>query len=94
MKIERVKEMIKNVIILLGIIIVFKSLISYQLAKSEYLTYDYFVRNNDTIWTIAEKICSENNNLNIRNVISDIKNINNIESSTIYSGQTIKLPIY
>ncbi len=94
MKLKKVKEMLKNVLILLIIIIIFKSFISYQLAKSEYLTYDYLIRNNDTLWTIAQDICSQNNKLNIRNVINDIKYINDIENSTIYSGQIIKLPIY
>ncbi len=94
MKLEKVKEMLKNVIILFIVLIIFKSFISYQLAKTEYLTYDYLVRNNDTIWTIAQHICSQNNKLNIRNVITDIKYINDIEKSTIYSGQIIKLPIY
>lgn len=94
MKIEKVKEMIKNIIALFIIIIVFKTLLSYQLAKSDFKTYDYMVKKNDTLWIIASRICDENEELNIKNVIIDITDINNIENSTIYSGQVIKLPIY
>lgn len=94
MKIERVKEFVKNVIIILVILLVFKSILSYQLARSEKESYEYTVMKSDTLWTIAANICDENEGLNIRNVISDIKELNNISSSTIYTGQTIKLPIY
>ena len=94
MKIEKVKEMIKNIVLLLIIIFLIKTFASYQLAKSEYKTYDYVVTQNDTVWSIACKICNDNEDLNIKNVIIDISNINEIEDSTIYCGQTLKLPIY
>ena len=38
MKIEKVKEMIKNIVLLLIIIFLIKTFASYQLAKSEYKT--------------------------------------------------------
>ena len=94
MKIKKLKNMIKNIILLFIIIIIIKTLASYQLAKSELKTYDYIVKQNDTLWSIAGQICKQDETLNIKNVIIDITNINEIENSTIYSGQVIKLPIY
>lgn len=89
---ENIKKMIKNVALIVAILLLFKATISYQIAKTEYSTYDYLVVSNDTLWTIAGEICDEDKN--IRNVIIDIKEINDIKDSTIYVGQTIKLPIY
>lgn len=89
---ENIKKMIKNVALIVAILLLFKAAISYQIAKTEYSTYDYLVVSNDTLWTIAGEICDEDKN--IRNVIIDIKEINDIKDSTIYVGQTIKLPIY
>jgi hypothetical protein len=90
---EKAKEMIKNILFILIIIMLFKILISYELAKTEYDTYEYVVMKNDTLWNIASNIC-DNNDVYIRKVIIDIKQINDMNNSTIYVGQTIKLPIY
>ncbi len=89
---ENIKKMVKNIVLIVAILLLFKAAISYQIAKTDYNTYDYLVVGNDTLWTIAGKICSEDKH--IRNVIIDIKEINNMTDSTIYVGQTIKLPIY
>lgn len=91
---NRLKEMLKNILFILVIIIIFKALVTYQLAKTEFQTYDYTVTSGDTLWNIAADICEDNNDLYIKNVISDIKSINNLENPIIYVGQTIKLPIY
>lgn len=91
---KNVKEMVKNILFILAIIFVFKSIISFELAKTEYKSYEYVVKGNDTLWTIAGQICQKHEELYIRKVIVDIKEINQLEESTIYIGQTIKLPIY
>lgn len=91
---KKVRGMVRNILYILAIMLLLKTIVSYQLAKTEYSTYDYSVKGNDTLWTIATKICSENDNLYIRKVIVDIKDINNLDDSIIYIGQTIKLPIY
>ncbi len=91
---KKIKEMIKNTLFILIIILSFKILISYELAKTEYKSYEYIVKGNDTLWTIAGQICDKNDDLYIRKVIVDIKEMNKLEDSIIYIGQTIKLPIY
>ncbi len=91
---KKVKEIARNIIIILLILILFKATISFELAKTQYETYEYLVTKNDTLWTIASRIIPEGKNLNIRKVIYDIKEINCLEDSIIYSGQTLMLPIY
>lgn len=91
---NRLKEMLKNILFILVVIIIFKTLVTYQLAKTEFITYDYTVNIGETLWNIAADICNNNDDLYIKNVINDIKNINNLESPIIYEGQIIKLPIY
>ena len=92
--IKRNKVMIENIIFVLILIVIFKIMTSYQLAKTELSTYEYTVSNGDTIWTIASSICKDNKDLNIYNVIADIKDINEIDNSIIYTNQIIELPIY
>lgn len=91
---KNLKKMIKNILFILVLIFLFKTVISYQLAKTEYQTYNYTVNANDTLWNIASNICSKNKDIYIRKVITDIKEINNMSESVIYEGQTIMLPIY
>lgn len=91
---KKFREMIKNIIFILIVILLFKNILSYQLAKTEYSTYNYTVCSNDTLWNIAADICNENKDIYIRKVISDIKEINNMTDPIIYVGQTIQLPIY
>ena len=91
---KNLKKMIKNILFILVLIFIFKAFMSYQLAKTEYKTYNYTVNANDTLWNIASNICSKNTDIYIRKVITDIKEINNMSESIIYEGQTIMLPIY
>lgn len=91
---KRVKELIKDVLFILIIIIIFKTVVTYQLAKTQYETYEYTVNHGETLWNIAADICEDNEELYIKNVIKDIREINGLETPTIYVGQTINLPIY
>lgn len=89
---KKVKELSKNILMILAFILLFKLVLSYQLAKTEYKTYDYTVQTQDTLWAIAAKISDGESN--IRNTIIEIKEINEMEDAQIYVGQTLKLPIY
>lgn len=90
---ENVRKMVRNIVLIVMVLLLFKAAVSYQIAKTEYNTYDYLVVSNDTLWTIASNINNKGDR-HIRNVIIDIKEINDMKDSTIYVGQTIKLPIY
>lgn len=49
------------------------------------------VKKGQTIWNIAENI---NSNRDIREVIYDIKVINNLDTGTIYPGDRLFVPAY
>ncbi len=53
------------------------------------------VNYGDTLWSIAKYEQEKNNyykNDDIRKIISDIKEINNMKSSNLTEGQTLKIP--
>ena len=52
------------------------------------------VNKYDTLWDIAKNICDDNQNLNVQNVIIQIKKINGLNNSDIYVGQQLYIPIY
>ena len=85
---------IKMVLFIFIVLVIFTFFTSFQMGKNKLETYDIVIDSSDTIWNIAENICEKNNNLNIQNVVIEIKEINNLSSSDIYVGQTLSLPIY
>lgn len=91
---KKVKELLKDVLFILILIIIFKTVVNYELAKTNYETYEYTVNSGETLWNIATKICDKNQDLYIKKVINDIRDINDLENPTIYVGQTLQLPIY
>ncbi len=87
------KRIVANILLILAIFTLFRLLAVYELGKEEVKTYDIIIDDNDTLWNIASKISSEKE-LNIQKVIYDIQDINNMNSSNIYKGQTLLIPIY
>lgn len=56
-----------------------------------------YVYEGDTLWKIAEKETKSNpyyKNEDIRKVMYDIKEFNSLESSNLYEGLEIKIPVY
>ncbi len=90
------KIRLNNIIAILFIFGIFGVFTQFVDGKQEVATTEYQVQESDTLWNIAGKICNDNTtqNLNRQNLIIEIKNINNLTESDIYSGQVIKLPIY
>lgn len=52
----------------------------------------YIVQDGDTLWNIA-KMSNGNNNIDIRDIIEDIKKLSNC-TSDIVVGDVIQIPIY
>lgn len=97
MKIKNVKKFIRGILIVLGIIgilslIFVRGTLSYT--TKEYKTI--FVKLGDTLWSIALDM-QENNSYykgkDIRYIVADLKNINNLSTSTLYINQELQIPI-
>lgn len=83
-----------TVLFIFSLLMIFTFLTSTTIGKRQFKTYEHKVQNNDTIWNIADNICKSDSSLNIQNVILEIKDINNLNTSDIYVGQTLNIPIY
>ena len=53
-------------------------------------TVEYVVSPGDTLWQVAASHAGPD--VDIRNLIADIKHVSGIESSTIYPGQILRIP--
>lgn len=53
---------------------------------------EYKVIHGDSLWGISLQNMPEN--YDVRRMVFDIKELNNMETSYIYQGDTIKIPIY
>ena len=58
-------------------------------AGPEPATVDYRVRSGDTLWTIAEEVAPDRD---VRGTISEIKDLNDLDSSLILPGQILEVP--
>ena len=90
-----VKRKGKISILMLAICLITISFISQKcIAEKQIEVKEITISEYDTLWNIASGICENNENLNIQNVIIEIKKINNLDSSNIYVGQQLFIPIY
>lgn len=97
MKIVNKRKFIRTVsiliIIIISLIIFTKS--TYSKGEIEYI--ENYIYNGDTLWSIANKQIIENKYFegkDIRFVIDELKNINNLANSDVYEGEKIKIPVY
>lgn len=97
MKIKNIKKFIRGIFIVLGIIfvlslIIVKSTLSYT--TKEYKTIN--IKSGDTLWSIALDLQENDkyyNNKNIKYIIEDLKQINNLTTSTLYANQELQIPV-
>lgn len=97
MKIKNVKKFVRGVLIILGIIFILSLIIvksTYSYTSKEYKIL--YVKSGDTLWSIASDL-QENDKYyegkDIRYIIGDLKEINNLNTSTVYINQEIQIPI-
>lgn len=97
MKIKNIKKFIRGIIIIFGIIfvlslIIVKSTLSYT--SKEYKTI--YIKSGDTLWSIALDL-QENDSYytgkNIKYIIEDLKQLNNLTTSTLYANQELQIPV-
>ena len=90
-----IKRIFVNICIIVILFLVFNFISNFTFGNKHFETKSVTVNDNDTLWNIAKVVCNESSeDLNIQNVVIQIKNINNLKSSNIYSGQTLEIPIY
>ena len=97
MRIVNVKKFVRSIVVVLLIIfgvslICAKGTLSHK--EAEYKKV--YVSEGDTLWTIAGEMQKNNDyyrNKDIRYIISDVKKINNLESSNIYVNQELMVPV-
>lgn len=95
-KIVNKKKFMRSTIVLtcLLILFIFGITCSYSKTKLEYK--ESYVSKGETLWSIAENEINTNTyykNKDIRNVISEIKRINNLNDGNLKIGQKILIPV-
>ena len=90
MRIVNRKKFIRSIAILIFLLV---GLFNISVAKSnkESEIIDYTIAPGQTLWSIAKEYTP--NTKDIRETIHEIKDLNNIQDSSVYAGQTIKIKI-
>lgn len=89
------KRVCTNIMILATIFVLFNTIGNFTFGSKNIETKTIMVESRDTLWSIASDICkASSEDLNVQNVILEIKNINNLDSSEIFVGQELNIPIY
>ena len=97
MKIVNRKKFIRSnliLVILLGTILFFANN-TYSNVETKYK--EEYIYAGDTLWTIAQNELKNNKYFygkDIRYVVDELKNINNLSSSSLREGEKIKIPNY
>lgn len=91
---KKSKNGFANLVLICIISALFILFFNVNFANEQLEVVGHQVSYNDTLWDLASDICDSNENLNIQNVIIEIKEINNLTDSVIYNGQVIYLPVY
>ena len=95
-RIKNISKFARSIAIILGILILISLITnkSFSHAEVEYKTI--CVENGDTLWSIAEMELETNSyykNKDIRYVINDIMDVNNLDSKTLMIDQQLKIPV-
>ncbi len=97
-KIINKNKFIRSIFILLALVVIIIWIASHKTYSSSEIKYKTeYVGKGETLWTIAEKEIQRNSyfqNEDIRNVILEIKELNNMHTSDLLEGMELKIPIY
>lgn len=91
---QKSNKVVVNILFILGLLFIYTLFTNFNLADKQITTNEVVVQSDDTIWNLAKNACKDNENLNVQNVVIEIKKINNLESSNIYVGQVLNIPVY
>lgn len=100
MKIVNMRKFVRSIVILIGVIVALvlffpKATLSHnEKAHSNYETIS--VAKGDTLWSIAS-YQQENNSYyvekDVRDIIIELKKVNQLSNSNLQVGQTLKVPV-
>lgn len=100
MKIVNMKKFVRSILILIGVIISLvlffpKATLSHN--EKEYSDYETIsVAQGDTLWSIAS-YQQENNpyyiEKDVRDIVSNLKKVNQLYTADLQIGQTLKVPV-
>lgn len=95
-KIVNTKKFIRSLILIFLICFILSFVLaksSFSYTKLEYKTL--YVKSGDTLWNIANSLQNTDyyRGKDVRFIISDIKEINNLNNSNISINQELKIPI-
>lgn len=82
-------------IIIFGMLLILFLALNNAYSNGEIKYKQEYIYSGDTLWTIAEDEAKNNKyyeNKDIRNIISEIKQINNIQNGELKVGQKIEIP--
>jgi len=93
MRIKNKFKFIRAILIILFILSILFCKTTFSYKEIEYKTY--YVEKGDTLWSIAEELKLSNDyykNKDIRAIIYDIENLNNLKLNTLHVDQKIIIP--
>lgn len=100
MKIVNMRKFVRSIVILIGIVIAIvlffpKATLSHN--ENEHSNYEIIsVAKGDTLWSIAS-YQQENNpyyvEKDVRDIIIELKKVNQLSNSNLQVGQTLKVPV-
>ncbi len=93
--VNRQKFLTTNIVIILFIFILLLFISKCTLSHADIRYTKTYIESGDTLWNIAREQQNNNNyykNTEIREIISDIKKVNNLKSCNLSVGQEIKIP--
>lgn len=95
-KIINKKKFTRTLISMIGIVMLLLLWFNKTYSKTEISYKEEFIYVGDTLWSIAEKESKENKyyeNKDIRNIVSELKDINNIDGN-LKVGERIEIPTF
>lgn len=95
LKIVNKKKFIRSIILILGILIIGLFGINSTYSKTEISYKEDYIISGDTLWSIAENQVNTNEyykNKDVREVMYEIKQLNNITNGNLEVGQKIVIP--
>lgn len=95
MRIVNKKKFIRSILTLILILLVAFTFIIQIFSEKENVKaseIEYTISRGERLWDIAEEY--KRPDQDIREYIYEIKKLNNMDTSTVYEGQTIKIIVY